>query len=133
VLVAEAVAWPSACLGVEYPGTVCAAVITPGFRVLLRDRAGGLHAVHLDAARGDARWAGEARAQGAITHVDRAAQRVTVDAGGRALELRLIPGTRWLPDISQTGASGARVEVGYDPSGSASLPAIAAWIALDPA
>jgi hypothetical protein len=132
VVVAEAVAWPSSCLGVEYPGTVCAAVITPGFRVLLRDPLGGMHAVHLDANSGNARWAGETRVEGVMKTVDRPAQRVTVDAGGRSLQMRLVPGTRWLPDIAQAGANGARVVVAYDPSGSASMPPVAAWIALDP-
>jgi hypothetical protein len=130
VVASESVAWPSSCLGVEYPGTVCASVVTPGFRVLLRDRMGGLHAVHLDAGSGDARWAGEARAEGAMTQLDRAAQRATIDVSGRTLEVRLAPGTRWLPDPTQAGTVGARVVVAYDPSGNASTP-VAAWIALD--
>ena len=133
VMVAEAVAWPSACLGVEYPGTVCASVITPGFRVLLRDRLGGLHAVHLNAASGDARWAGEARAQGTVTNVDRTGQRATISIGGRALEVRLVAGSRWLPDLARASATAAPVTIAYDPSGSSSVPPIAAWIALDPA
>jgi hypothetical protein len=133
VLVAEAVAWPSPCLGVDYPGEVCAAVITPGFRVLLRDRPGGMHAVHLDAGSGGARWAGEARAEATVTSVDRSAQRATLAVQGRALELRLVPGTRWLPEVNQAAMGSARVVVGYDPSGSATTPPVAAWIALDPA
>ena len=31
----EAVEWPSACLGVEEPGIMCASVITPGYRITL--------------------------------------------------------------------------------------------------
>jgi hypothetical protein len=27
--------WPDACLGAARPGTVCAQVITPGFRIIL--------------------------------------------------------------------------------------------------
>jgi hypothetical protein len=130
VVVAEAVAWPSSCLGVEYPGTVCATVITPGFRVLLRDPLGGLHTLHLDAGSGNARWAGETRTGGTVVAVDRAAQRLTFDAGGRSREVRLVPGTHWLPDIARVAQVGARVVVAYDPSGRASP--VAAWIALDP-
>ncbi len=35
VLSVEAVDWPSACLGAEQPGEMCAAVITPGYRIIL--------------------------------------------------------------------------------------------------
>jgi len=36
VVSAEAVAWPDACLGAAEPGTVCAQVITPGFKIVLK-------------------------------------------------------------------------------------------------
>lgn len=36
VLKIEPVGWPDACLGVSKPGVMCAAVITPGYRVILR-------------------------------------------------------------------------------------------------
>jgi hypothetical protein len=36
VVSAEAVQWPDACLGVETPGTACAEVITPGYRLTLQ-------------------------------------------------------------------------------------------------
>ncbi len=128
VIAAEAVAWPSACLGVEHPGVACASVITPGFKVLLQDRQGGIHTVHLDAGSGGARWAGETRSQAVVTSVDRAAQRVTVETGSRVLILRLVPGTQWFPTGGQAAAPGSRVMVAYDPSGSASAIPIAAWI-----
>jgi hypothetical protein len=35
ILGAEAVDWPDACLGVQVEGQVCAAVVTPGYRVIL--------------------------------------------------------------------------------------------------
>ena len=36
----EYVEWPTACLGIQKPGQMCATVITPGYRVVLS--AGGL-------------------------------------------------------------------------------------------
>ncbi len=38
VVSVEKVDWPNACLGVEAPGTMCAQVITPGYRVMLEAR-----------------------------------------------------------------------------------------------
>ena len=66
---AEAVVWPDACLGVAQPGVACAAVLTPGFRVVLRDALGGTHRVH---ASGDGvmRWAGEAVVSGTVAGVE---------------------------------------------------------------
>lgn len=132
VAVTEAVVWPSACLGIEQPGTVCAAVATPGFRVLLRDPFGGAHSVHSATASGHARWAGEVRVRGAIAALDTAGGRVTLrTADGAALVLRLAPGTAWVPAASETAKVGARVVAAYDPAGGAGTP-VAAWIALDP-
>ena len=36
VVSTEAVDWPDACLGAAEPGTVCAQVITPGFKIVLK-------------------------------------------------------------------------------------------------
>lgn len=133
VAVTEAVVWPSACLGIEQPGTVCAAVATPGFRVLLRDPLGGAHSVHSAPPSGNARWAGEVRVRAAISALDVGAGRVTLrTADGVTLVMRLAPGTAWVPAASQTATVGARVVAAYDPTGGAGTP-VAAWIALDPA
>lgn len=133
IAVTEAVVWPDVCLGIDQPGTMCAQVLTPGFRVLLQDPLGGAHSVHSASASGDARWAGEVRVRGAITAVDLAGGRVTLrTAQGATLVLRLAPGTAWLPTASQTAAVGARVVAAYDPAGGTGTP-IAAWIAVDPA
>jgi hypothetical protein len=43
----ERVEWPDACLGLPDPEEVCAAVITPGWRVLLRAQ-GGVYEAHCD-------------------------------------------------------------------------------------
>ncbi|HJW89135.1 MAG TPA: hypothetical protein VJ436_00695, partial [Anaerolineales bacterium] len=44
----EAVEWPDACLGFPAPEQVCAAVITPGYRIILRS-GGQEYEVHTDA------------------------------------------------------------------------------------
>ncbi len=72
VEVAEAVEWPDACLGVAQPGVACAAVLTPGFRVVLRDALGGRHRVHVGDG-GVMRWAGEAVVGGTVVAVEGAA------------------------------------------------------------
>lgn len=133
IVVAEAVVWPDACLGIEQPGMVCAQVLTPGFRVLLQDPLGGAHTVHSASVSGDARWAGEVRVRGTITAIDPSGGRVTLrTTEGAMLGLRLMPGTSWLPAASRTAAIGAPVVAAYDPAGGSGTP-LAAWIALDPA
>lgn len=124
VTAAEAVVWPSSCLGVTRPGEVCAAVQTPGFRVVARDGLGGTHTVHAAADGGAARWAGEAQARGVLTSLDRGAQRASVTVDGRALTLRLAPGTLLGPGLR----AGVEVAVGYDPAGTASGVPVAAWL-----
>jgi hypothetical protein len=133
IVVAEAVVWPDACLGIEQPGMMCAQMLTPGFRVLLQDPLGGAHSVHAAGASGDARWAGEMRVRGSISALDLGGGRVMLRTeAGATLVLRLVPGTAWLPAASQTAVIGGRVVAGYDPGGGTAAP-IAAWIALDPA
>lgn len=129
VVAAESVVWPSACLGVTQPGAACASVQTPGFRVLLRDGLGGLHAVHSAADGGDARWAGEAQARGVLTSLDRGTQRAAVTVeGGRVLTLRLVPGTFVAPGVR----AGAEVAVAYDPAGTSNGTPTAAWLVPAP-
>ena len=48
VVSVEEVEWPDACLGVNKPDEMCAAVITPGFRVVI-DTPNGQYEVHTDA------------------------------------------------------------------------------------
>ncbi len=47
VVSTEAVQWPDACLGAAGPGTACAEVITPGFKVLLEHN-GTTYEYHTD-------------------------------------------------------------------------------------
>ncbi|MGL4648190.1 MAG: hypothetical protein ACRC1H_02180, partial [Caldilineaceae bacterium] len=49
VLEAEAVDWPDACLGAANPAEICAAVITPGYRIVL-EVAGDRYVIHSDPA-----------------------------------------------------------------------------------
>ena len=129
VVAAESVVWPSACLGVVQPGAACASVQTPGFRVLLRDGLGGLHAVHSAADGGDARWAGEVQARGVLTSLDRGTQRASVTVeGGRVLTLRLVPGTFVAPGVR----AGVEVAVAYDSAGTSNGTPTAAWLVSAP-
>jgi hypothetical protein len=48
VQTAESVDWPNACIGVEKPDTMCAEVITPGYRVIFEVN-GTLYTYHTDA------------------------------------------------------------------------------------
>lgn len=124
VVTAEPVAWPSSCLGVARPGEACADVQTPGFRVVARDGLGGTHAVHAAAEGGVARWAGQSQARGVLTSLDRGTQRASVTVEGRAVTLRLAPGTLVGPGVR----AGVEVAVGYDPAGTASGVPVAAWL-----
>lgn len=126
----EAVDWPDACLGVKQP-LLCAQVVTAGFRVRLDDALGGTHTVHVEARSGRAVWAGETVVQATIASVDSTARRVTVQAGGPTLALRLAPGTTWFPEDGERQAAGKRVRVAYDPAAAPGTPATAAWVALE--
>ena len=53
-------------------GVACATVLTPGFRIVLRDAFGGLHRVHASS-DGVMRWAGEAVVIGKVVSVEGAA------------------------------------------------------------
>lgn len=137
VVAVEAVAWPDACLGVAQPGVVCVpsgtvpggAVVTPGFKVLLRDPAGGTHAVHADATGSRARWAGEVTVRGTIETVDPTSRRLTITVNGKPLLLRFAPGS----SMPRSPAVGARVVLAYDPApASGDGPAPLAWLVPDP-
>jgi len=47
VVSTEAMDWPDACLGAAEPGTVCAQVITPGFKIVL-ENGGSEYEYHTD-------------------------------------------------------------------------------------
>jgi hypothetical protein len=49
LIVYEAVDWPDACLGIVVPGVMCAQVVTPGYRIVLRGPQGEFE-VHTAAA-----------------------------------------------------------------------------------
>jgi len=128
VTTAEGVVWPSSCLGAPRPGEACADVRTPGFRVTARDGLGGTHDVHLAAEGGAARWAGGVQGRGVLTSLDRGTQRAAVTVEGRALTLRLVPGTLVTPAVR----AGSEVAVGYDPAGTSSGVPVAAWLVVAP-
>ncbi|MSQ42149.1 MAG: hypothetical protein EXR65_03840 [Dehalococcoidia bacterium] len=137
-IVAEPVTWANACMEIDVPGRVCAQVLTPGYRVRLRDAFDGAHEVRM-AAAGAMQWAGEAAADGVVRAVDATARRVLFDGSGASRELRIVPGTRWeLGGASMGGlaalAVGDRVRVRYDPMPGGQQPPVAALVAkLGPA
>ena len=134
---AEALVWPSGCLGVEAPGVLCTQALTPGFRVVLRDAFDGLHRVHAGTG-GAIRWAGERVVSGAIVAVEGAA--VTIDAPDGAIVALASPGTRFtgvdgptsLDGLAALAADleGRRVTVAVDPSPTGAALHVLAWLAL---
>jgi hypothetical protein len=126
----EVVDWPDACLGVKQP-LLCAQVVTPGYRVRLEDALGAAHTVHIEGRTGRTVWAGEVLLEATVTSVDATARRVTVQAGGRAVTLRIAPGTTWFPEDGEAQASGKRARVAYDPAGTPGGLGTVAWVALE--
>ena len=134
---AEALVWPSGCLGVAEPGVFCTQALVPGFRIVLRDAFDGLHRIHAGT-QGAVRWAGEAVVSGTIVAVQGAA--ITIDAPGGQLVALASPGTRYtgvdgptsLDDIEALAADleGLRVTVAVDPSPTGAALRVLVWLAL---
>ena len=141
VEVAEAVVWPDACLGVAQPGVACAAVLTPGFRVLLRDALGGLHRVHVGDG-GVMRWAGEAIVGGTVEAVEGASIRLRDLEGdhaipgvdlvfGDSISARDAPGTSYLVVAGPHELrAGDRVAVGLDLDPNGGPDPLIAWLVV---
>ena len=139
--VAEAVAWPDACLGVAQPGVACAAVLTPGFRVVLRDALGGLHRVHASS-DGVMRWAGEAVVSGTVEAVEGAVIVLGDLEGdhaipgvdlvfGDSVSARDAPGTSYLVVAGpQELRAGDRVAVGLDSDPAGGSNPLIAWLVV---
>ena len=134
---AEALVWPSGCLGVAEPGVLCTLALVPGFRIVLRDAFDGLHRVHAST-QGAVRWAGEAVVSGTIAAVEGAA--ITIDAPDGQLVALASPGTRYSgvdgptsrADLEALAADleGLRVTVAVDPSPTGAALRVLAWLAL---
>ena len=141
VEVAEAVAWPDACLGVAQPGVACATVLTPGFRVVLRDALGGQHRVHANS-DGVMRWAGEAVVSGTVVAVEGAAIVLGDLEGDHAipgidlvfgdpLTARDAPGSSYIAVAGPSQlAEGARVAVGLDSDPGGGPNPLIAWLVV---
>ena len=141
VEVAEAVVWPDACLGVAQPGVACAAVLTPGFRVVLRDALGGLHRVHIGDG-GVMRWAGEAVVVGTVEAVEGASIRLRDLEGDHAIpgvdlvfgdqvSARDAPGTSYLVVAAPHELrAGDRVAVGLDLDPNGGPDPLIAWLVV---
>ena len=141
VEIAEAVVWPDACLGVVQPGVACAAALTPGFRIVLRDAFAGLHRVHASS-DGVMRWAGEAIVSGTVVAVegssivlgdvegDHAIPGVDLVVGDPAT-VRDAPGTSYIA-VAGPGqlAEGVSVAVGLDPDPDGGPNPLIAWLVV---
>ncbi|MYB41304.1 MAG: hypothetical protein F4X76_03750 [Chloroflexi bacterium] len=139
--VAEAVVWPDACLGVAQPGVACAAVLTPGFRVVLRDALGGAHRVHIGG-DGVMRWAGEAVVSGTVVAVEGASILLEDLEGDHAIpegdlvfgdrvSARDAPGARYLVVAGPHELrAGDRVAVGLDPDPNGGPDPLIAWLVV---
>ena len=131
---AEEVVWPSLCLGIDRPGAPCGQAQAPGYRVRLRDRAGGAHTLHMSES-GSAEWAGERRLAGVVRAVDGSGLLLVVSVGGAATPFRIAPGSIRVgahPAASLQPASlaaGTEVEFTVDPDPAGGGPAVIAWVA----
>ena len=141
VEIAEAVVWPDACLGVVQPGVACAAALTPGFRIVLRDAFAGRHRVHASS-DGVMRWAGEAIVSGTVVAVegssivlgdvegDHAIPGVDLVVGDPAT-VRDAPGTSYIAVAGPHDlAEGVRVAVALDPHPEGGPNPLIAWLVV---
>ena len=138
---AEAVVWPDACLGVVQPGVVCASVLTPGYRIVLRDAFGGLHRVHASS-DGVMRWAGEAVVIGKVVSVEGAAIVLSDIEGDHAIpgvDLAVgdpvtvsdAPGSSYIAVAGPRDlAEGVSVAVALDPHPEGGSTPLIAWLAV---
>ena len=141
VEIAEAVVWPDACLGVVQPGVACAAALTPGFRIVLRDAFGGRHRVHASN-DGVMRWVGEAIVGGTVVAVEGASIVLGDVEGDHAIPgvdlvvgdpatVRDAPGTSYIAVAGpQDLAEGVRVAVALDPHPEGGPTPLIAWLAV---
>ena len=130
---AEEVVWPSRCIGIERPGTLCSDALTPGYLVRLNDRAGGTHTLHMGAA-GGVEWAGEERLTGVVVFTDGPGSLLLITVDGVPMPFRIVPGSTRRNEDPATStrpeavAVGAEVEFAVDPSPTGDGPAVIAWL-----
>lgn len=126
---AEALVWPNSCIGIDQPGVACAEILTPGFRVVLRDAFDGIHGVH-GSTLGQARWRGEATDGGTIVAVHGGSITIAGEDGERVLLAS--PGTSIAgpegPLRLDSIAAGLRVAVRFDTSPTGSAVPVLAWL-----
>ncbi len=126
---AEALVWPNACIGIDQPGVACAEILTPGFRVVLRDAFDNPHGVH-GSTRGQLRWRGEAVVSGTLSSV--ASSSLTIEVDGEQRLLLASPGTSYDGPAGPIGLDaitpGLDVTVAFDVSPTGSALPVAAWV-----
>ena len=131
---AEAVVWPSLCIGIDRPGRLCGQALTSGYLVRLRDPAGGAHSLHMRES-GAAEWAGEERLVGVVAAVDGPGSLLVIAVDGVRTSVRIAPGSiRFAEDPAASARPesvpvGSRVELAVDPNPAGEGPAVLAWIA----
>ena len=131
---AEAVVWPSLCIGIDRPGRLCGQALTSGYLVRLRDPAGGAHTLHMRES-GAAEWAGEERLVGVVAAVDGPGSLLVISVDGVRTSVRIAPGSiRFAEDPAASARPesvpvGSRVELAVDPNPAGEGPAVLAWIA----
>ena len=130
---AEALVWPNSCIGIAQPRVACAEILTPGFRVVLRDAFDNVHGVH-GSTLGQLRWRGETVANGTIAAVDGSSLTIEVDGevDGEQRLLLASPGTRYDGPEGPFGLDaiepGLEVAVAFDGSPTGSALPVAAWV-----
>ena len=134
VVRAEAVVWPSLCIGIDRPGRLCGQALTSGYLVRLRDPSGGAHSLHMRES-GAAEWAGEERLVGVVAAVDGPGSLLAISVDGVRTSVRIAPGSiRFAEDPAASArpesvSVGSRVELAVDPNPAGEGPAVLAWIA----
>jgi hypothetical protein len=114
VVSVDRVDFPDAALGVALPDEYVAQVITPGYRVIVRDIAdGSTHEVRVSLDGVHARWAPAEVFRGRIGERNIAFQ--VIGEGGEVRAFMPVPGSEIVGPGSP--ATGALVEVRYDNSG----------------
>jgi hypothetical protein len=125
VVSVEPVDWSDACLGIERPGMMCAQVITPGFRITLRDADGSEHEVRASV-DGEHAWAPAHRVRGTVGDHN-IAFNLTTDAG-EAIAFMPVKGTEFIGFDAGAAGTGEVVEIGFDEAGLDQL-LIPVWVA----
>jgi hypothetical protein len=131
VFSAEALVWPNPCIGINQPGVFCAQVLTPGFRIELRDSFDNVHGVH-GTTLGEIRWRGESVISGTVVAIESSMITIAADAGQHVLSI--VPGTNFGRPGAEIGVGllkeGLAVVTGFDNSPTGAGGLVPAWLVV---